>query len=87
VQLLVSAMEFTVPLTLGVHDVIVYGAVALKLKTLSRGYVTPDWLISVKVPTANMVPPHWTSCRICSVLPVGASAGVPVAGTGDTEPD
>src|SRR6516225_9047316 len=77
-------MEFTVPLTFGVHDVIAYGAVALKLNTFSRARLAPFWLILVKVPTANIFPPHSASCRICSVFPVDASVGVPAAGVGDT---
>src|SRR6516165_160523 len=79
-------MEFTSPLVDGVQDVIRYGATALKLKTLSRVYVVPFWLILVKRPTANMVVPHCTSCLTCSVLPEGASAGVPAAGWVDTRP-
>ena len=43
-------------------------------------------LISEKVPTAYMVLPHCTSCLICSVVPVGASCGVPVTGVEDTGP-
>ena len=52
------------PLTSGAQDVIVYGAVALKLKTLLRGTVLPPWTISLKLPTAKMVPPQSTICRI-----------------------
>src|SRR6266516_541644 len=48
--------------------------------------VRPPWLISVKLPTAYMTPLHATICLTCSVVPVGASAGVPVAGWGDTGP-
>src|SRR6185437_7523761 len=69
-QSLVSWMELTTPLVLGAQDVIVYGAVWLKLKMLFLVKVWPPWLI----------------CLICSVVPVGASAGVPVAGWGDTGP-
>src|SRR5262249_1579277 len=72
--------EVSVPLTLGAHDVIVYGAACLKLKMLCRVNVWPPWLIEVKVPTAYMTPLQATSCLICSVVPVVASAGVPVAG-------
>src|SRR6516164_5118711 len=43
-------------------------------------------LIWVKLPTAYMTPLHATICLICSVVPFGASAGVPVAGVGDTGP-
>ena len=42
--------------------------------------------ISVKLPTAYMVPPHCTSWRTVSVVPVAASFGVPVAGVDDTGP-
>src|SRR5215468_3572630 len=79
-------MEVTVPLTFGFHMVTLYGAVALKLKTLFRETGVPPWVILVKLPTANMVPRHCTSCRTCSVCPVEASAGVAVAGTGETGP-
>jgi len=63
-----------------------YGAVALKLKTPFLEYVVPFQLIAVNLPTAYMVPPHCTICRTCSVVPVGASVGVPLAGTGETGP-
>ena len=33
-----------------------------------------------------MTPLHATICLTCSVVPVGTSAGVPVAGLGDTGP-
>ena len=42
--------------------------------------------ISEKLPTAYMVPPHCTSWRTVSVVPVAASFGVPVAGVADTGP-
>src|SRR5215472_415265 len=42
--------------------------------------------IPVKVPTAYMVPPHGRSWRICSVVPVTASWGVPLAGSVETGP-
>src|SRR5262249_54151169 len=83
-QSLVSWIELTVPLTFGVHEVTLYGAVRLKLKMLCRVKVLPPHLIAVNAPTAYMVPPHLTSWRTCSVLPVGASWGVPLAGLGDT---
>src|SRR5579871_1318974 len=85
-QSLVSWMELTMPLVLGVQDVIVYGAVWLKLKMLLLGKVWPFWLIELKVPTAYMTPLHATICLTCSVVPVVASAGVPVAGLGETGP-
>jgi hypothetical protein len=47
--------------------------------------VVKRW-IEVKLPTAYMVPPHWASCRTCSVVPVVASCGVPAAGVEDTGP-
>src|ERR1051326_7383557 len=43
-------------------------------------------VIWVKLPTAYITPLHATTCRICSVVPVGASAGVPVTGLGDAGP-
>ena len=44
-------------------------------------------MIWVNEPTAYMVPPHWASCRTCSVVePVVASCGVPTAGVDDTGP-
>src|SRR6266545_5720026 len=79
-------MELTIPLAFGFHDVTVYGLVALKLNTLFRAYVVPFQLIAVNVPTAYIVPPHWASCRTCSVVPVLASWGVPEAGVADTGP-
>src|SRR6266567_1807144 len=79
-------MVLTLPLTFGFHDVTLYGAVALKLNALCRLKVVPPCWIDVKLPTAYMVPPHCTSCRTCSVVPVGASAGVPLAGCVDTGP-
>ncbi len=45
----------------------------------------PDCAIKVKLPTAYMVWPHWTNWRTCSVVPVAASCGVPLAGVFDTE--
>src|SRR6266581_9232149 len=81
-----KATVLTVPLTFGFHDVTLYGAVALKLNALCRLYTVAPCCIEVKVPTANMVPPHCTSCRTCSVVPVGASWGVPLAGCVDTGP-
>src|SRR6266536_2643660 len=78
-------MELTLPLTFGFHVVIAYGEVALK--ALLRAYTTPLYLISVKEPTAYMVPPHCTSCRTCSqLMPFGYSCGV-AAGLADTEAD
>jgi hypothetical protein len=56
-----NAMELTTPFTSGFHDVTAYGAEALKLKALSRVNVELNRLIDVKLPTAYMVPPHWTS--------------------------
>src|SRR2546423_13724875 len=53
---------------------------------LSRVKVWPPWLIRVKLPTAYMTPLHATTCLICSIVPFGASAGVLVAGWGDTGP-
>src|SRR5215470_7038953 len=47
--------------------------------------VVKRW-IEVKLPTAYMVPPHFTSWRTVSVVPVGASFGRPVGGAGDTGP-
>jgi hypothetical protein len=73
-------------LVLGAQVVIWYGEFWLKLKMLSRVKVWPPWLIWVKLPTAYMTPLHATICLICSVAPFGASAGVPVAGWGDTGP-
>ncbi len=74
-------MESTTPLTLGFHEVMVNGAVALKLKALLRVKVSlPSWTVE-KLPTAYMTPPHWTSCLICSVCGVpSGKCGVPVAG-------
>ena len=43
-------------------------------------------LISVKVPTAYMVPPQSAIWRISSVVPVATSVGVPGTGVGDTGP-
>jgi hypothetical protein len=60
--------------------------VALKLNALVRVNVLLYRLMDVKLPTAYMVPPHWASCRTCSVVPVGASWGVPAAGVEDTGP-
>src|SRR5579859_2348610 len=42
--------------------------------------------ISEKLPTAYMVLPHCTSWRTVSVVLVGASFGVPVAGVAETGP-
>jgi hypothetical protein len=47
---------------------------------LLRAKVVPFRSIFVKLPTAYMTCPHWTSWRICSVVPVVASCGVPLAG-------
>src|SRR6516165_11144009 len=79
-------MVSTVPLTFGSHEVTAYGAVALKLNALFLGLVVVPDLIEVNVPTAYMVPPHCTSWRTCSVVPVSASVGVPLAGVGDAGP-
>src|SRR5260370_33796613 len=80
-------MESTMPFTSGSQVVILYGEVALKLKMLFLKVVVPPWLSWVKVPTAYMVLPHCTSWRTCSaVVPLLASAGVPLAGAGDTGP-
>ena len=59
-----KAIELTSPLTAGAQDVIVYGAMALKLNTLVRGIVLPPWVTWLKLPTAYIVSPHWTICRI-----------------------
>ena len=59
-----KAIELTIPLTAGAQDVIVYGAVALKLNTLVRENVLPPWTTELKLPTANIVSPHCTICRI-----------------------
>src|SRR5215831_11693577 len=81
-------MVLTWPLTFGSQDVIVYFPVAAKLKMLFLVYTTPAWLIWVNRPTAYMVPPHCTSCRITSsVVPVLLSCGVPRAASADTPPD
>jgi hypothetical protein len=77
-------MELTTPLTFGFHVVTVYGATALKLKMLLRANVVPFCSIDVKLPTAYMTWPHWTSLRICSGIPVVASCGVPLAGVAFT---
>ncbi|HET7245425.1 MAG TPA: hypothetical protein VFJ07_11380 [Streptosporangiaceae bacterium] len=42
--------------------------------------------ISEKLPTAYMVPPHCTSWRTVSVVPVAASFGVLVSGVANTGP-
>src|SRR5215472_16669752 len=73
-------MELTTPLTFGFHAVTVYGATALKLKMLLRANVIPFCSIDLKLPTAYMTWPHWTSLRTCSAVPVVASCGVPLAG-------
>ena len=66
------------------------GAVSAKLNTLDRVTVVVadpfQPLTEVNVPTAYIVPPQSASWRICSVLPVGASVGVPATGIGDTGP-
>ena len=63
---------------------------SLKLNTLFRVNVWVEVpfhpLIWVNVPTAYMVPPQSTSWRICSVVPVATSVGVPLTGVGDTAP-
>ena len=76
------------PLTSGAHDVIAYGALALKLKTLLREYVMPFWTISLKLPAAYIVFPHCTICRVRSLVLPGllTNSGVPAAGVGDTAP-
>jgi hypothetical protein len=76
----------TLPFTFGSQDETVYGDAALKLNALLRAYVLLNLLIEVKDPTAYIVPPHWASCRTCSVVPVEASCGVPDAGVDDTGP-
>src|SRR5215468_3945465 len=74
-------MLFTVPLTLGFHEVIRNGAVAPKLNALFLVNVLPPCSMTEKVPTAYMVLPHCTSWRICSVVVVLAGKwGVPAAG-------
>src|SRR5215472_4520514 len=74
-------MELTSPFTSG------FQAVALKRKTLFRVMVLPCEVTWVNLPTAYMVLPHCTSCRIIwSCEPVGTRCGVPAAGVGDTEP-
>src|SRR5262249_41569315 len=47
--------------------------------------VVKRW-IEVKLPTAYMVLPHFTSCRTVSVVPVAASFGRPLGGVGDPGP-
>src|ERR1022692_3481151 len=79
-------MELTTPLTFGFQVVIAYGAVALKLNALLRAYTVVLYLIEVKLPTAYMMPPHCTSCRTCSVVPVGFNCGV-APGLVDTAAD
>src|SRR5215472_12604740 len=83
-------MVSTVPLTFGSHEVTAYGAVSLKLNALFLVNVwveVPfDPLILVNVPTAYIFPPQSTSWRICSVVPVSTSVGVPLTGVGDTRP-
>src|SRR6516164_7467091 len=79
-------MLSTIPLVSGFHDVIVYGAFALKLKALFRAKVWPFQVICEKLPTAYMVLPHCTICRIFSFPVVGFSAGVPLAGVAETAP-
>lgn len=75
------------PVTLGAHDVTVYGLVALKLNISVRAYVVLPLMIELNVPTAYIVPPHWTSWRICwVVLDVAGRCGVFVAGNADTTP-
>src|SRR5215471_11931891 len=80
-------MELTSPFTSGFQAVTLKGKVALKLKTLFRVMVLPCEVTWVNLPTAYMVLPHCTSCRIIwSCVPVGTRCGVPAAGVGDTEP-
>src|SRR5215467_5850092 len=79
-------MELTSPFTSGFQAVTVKGEVALKLKMLFRVMVLPCEVTWVNLPTAYMVLPHCTSCRIIwSCEPVGTRCGVPGAGVGDTE--
>ena len=82
-----KAMVFTSPLAFGFQSVILYGAVALKLKMLLRAKSLPPHVILLKVPTAYIFEPHCTICRTCSVVPAGyrTSCGVPVAAVGDTQ--
>ena len=47
-----KAIELTMPLIFGCHDVILYGAVALKLKTPVRRNLVPCWTIDLKLPAA-----------------------------------
>ena len=55
------------PTTTGAQDVTVYGLVALKLtRSVRAKLMLPCWM-ELKLPTAYMVPPHWTSWRICCV--------------------
>jgi hypothetical protein len=42
---------------------------------LLREWTFPFRWIDVKLPTAYMVLPRWTSWRICSVVPVGRQLG------------
>src|SRR5215831_8945590 len=79
-------MELTSPFTSGFQAVTLKGKVALKLKTLFRVMMLPCEVTWVNLPTAYMVLPHCTSCRIIwSCEPVGTRCGVPAAGVGDTE--
>src|SRR5215472_13305725 len=78
-------MELTSPFTFGAQPVTVKGKVALKLTMLFRVMVIPWETSWVNLPTAYMVSPHCTSCRITwSCEPVGTRCGVPDAGVGDT---
>jgi hypothetical protein len=62
-----DSLVFVLPTTTGAQDVTVYGLLALKLTRSVREKLVLPFLMELKLPTAYMVPPHWTSWRICCV--------------------
>src|SRR5579863_8122854 len=71
----------------GAQELSVYGGLALKLITSVLVNLLKPCRIVVNVPTANIVPLHWTSWRTCSGgLSVSGRCGVVVAGRASTGP-